>query len=296
MTPSPCRAGTRSASAPRESFGSSLFAFRTAAIRLSYHDRSAAARAGALEALLEPFRSDRAGSPPVELTVSRDGAGFVMTLDAPSPQTWRCRPGTALVPFLEWLGHQLILERLRDVIPIHAGAVGTSNPTLLLGTSGAGKSTLVFELVKAGWRYWSDDLALIAPDLTCLPYPKPIKFEGGRPHALKYPRGAVLHFRVGRRSYRYVRPWRLAGFRWGTPASVHRIIVLNRDPAGAPRLTPLTPAQAVEALLSYASTSVAQLASGLEAVCQLAERTPAASLSMGRTAKDNARLIREFAG
>jgi hypothetical protein len=275
---------------------SSQFVFLNVVLRFRYEDAAIAARARALEALLEPFRTETATAAQIGLTVMRHGRGFLVSQEAPS-RNWLCRQRSILVPFLEWVTHQVVAERLRGAITIHAGAVGPADgPVLLIGASGAGKSTLVLELMRAGWHYWSDDLAVIDQTLDCLPYPKPIKFEGRPPRTLKYPRGTVLHFRVGNRAYQYLRPWRIAGFHWGKPSSVRGLVVLKRQSAGKPGMTPLSPARAIEALLDHAGATQADLGERFELMCRVGEQTPAVSLSMGRNVKDNARLIREFVG
>jgi hypothetical protein len=68
------------------------------------------------------------------------------------------------------------LRGLRDVIAIHAAAVGHEDHALVLvGPSGAGKSTLTIELVRRGWSYLTDDVVAISLlSERVLPFPKPI--------------------------------------------------------------------------------------------------------------------------
>lgn len=301
-----------SASVAPESRG--LFSFTDVSVRIRYEDEDLARQAGRLDQLLEPFhpsplplprrgeeqerdnRRESGTAAVIDLLVTRNGSGFRIAEDSPPHNFWLCKDRHALVPFLEWVIHQLIAQRLSHAVTLHAGVAGpVDRPILLLGSSGVGKSTLVLELMKGGWSYWSDDLAVIDVDHRCVPYPKAIKFEGRHPRRARLSRGTMLSFRIGHRAYRYLRLWRMAGFHWGRPAPVAGMVVLARCSADPPRLAGLSPAQAMEGLLAHACLNKAQLAEKFDTVCQLAERVPAARLSMGRSVKDNARLVREFA-
>jgi hypothetical protein len=55
-----------------------------------------------------------------------------------------------------------LLLRKWGVFYVHGALVGTDDERLLLlGESGAGKSTTTLTLITAGWRWWTDDAALI---------------------------------------------------------------------------------------------------------------------------------------
>lgn len=70
---------------------------------------------------------------------------------------------------------QLVLDQLarRDVIGTHAGVVAIDGwAVLLAGRSGRGKSTLTLGLLRRGAAFLTDELALITPEETVLPYPR----------------------------------------------------------------------------------------------------------------------------
>ena len=76
--------------------------------------------------------------------------------------------------------NQLVLRAADDatgLIPVHAAVLARGSSALLLvGPSGAGKTTLTVELIAAGWRYGSDDLApLSIKSGRVVPFPKPLK-------------------------------------------------------------------------------------------------------------------------
>ncbi len=64
---------------------------------------------------------------------------------------------------------------------VHAGAVRRAGVSVILpGAPESGKSTLVAGLVRAGWEYFSDELALLNPTSGLLsPYPRPISIDRG---------------------------------------------------------------------------------------------------------------------
>jgi hypothetical protein len=69
-----------------------------------------------------------------------------------------------------------------EILAIHGAVVGLSDKAFILtGTTGSGKSTLTAYLVKRGFDYLSDDLALIRKkDKKIIPFPRPIQLrEGG---------------------------------------------------------------------------------------------------------------------
>jgi len=267
-------------------------------LRLLYEDHQLAGSAERLEALLDGFvQREEDSAQFITLFVRRNGQGFQITEEAAHGRVWLCKSKHSLVPYLEWLIHQLITEQLTDAIGLHAGVAGPSgHPILLMGRSGAGKSTLILNLIQSGWHYWTDDLAVISlNDACCRPYPKAIKFEGAFRGKFPYDRGSVLRFRIGTRPYRYVRPWRIPTIRWGQPAPVAAAIVLAQGRRREAHLSPLSPTALLKELAAHASINKERLPLGFETLCRLAEQVPAVRLAMGRSVSENARLIRNFA-
>jgi hypothetical protein len=80
--------------------------------------------------------------------------------------------------------HLTIALHSTDGVFVHAGVVGWRGAAIIVpGRSMTGKSTLVTALVKAGASYLSDEYAIIRPDGTVAPYPRPIQLrtaDGGR--------------------------------------------------------------------------------------------------------------------
>ena len=79
--------------------------------------------------------------------------------------------------------HKLVSVHARDVIFIHAGVIGSNDRVVLVpGRSHTGKTTLVAAAVRAGWRYFSDEFAVVDADGWIHRYPRPlgVRNESGR--------------------------------------------------------------------------------------------------------------------
>lgn len=278
---------------------SPVFSFSNVSVRFLYADPDLSAATSGLSDVLDQFVQQQSGStPPLTLVVRRHGSVVRATEETPGGASWAFPRGGNLAVYLEWVVHQVVTNRLLDAIGIHAGAVGPGDrPILLVGESGAGKSTLVMQLVQRGWRYWSDDLAAL--DLVtghCRPYPKSLKFEGPTPLRLHYSRGTVLRVRYyGKCARRYVRVWRISGFRWGQPAPVAGVVMLGHRRTGPPTVTALSPGQTVEVLGQHARIHKDRQSAGLEILCRLAETTPGVRLDLGHSLSDNVRAVQHFA-
>jgi hypothetical protein len=92
-----------------------------------------------------------------------------------------------IVPYIIWEVTRLVLENVDPGVSVHAGAV-THNGcgVLLVGASHAGKSTLTGSLVRRGWGFLTDELAVL--DLTngnespsIRPFWRPIGIRRGGP-------------------------------------------------------------------------------------------------------------------
>jgi len=270
--------------------------YRGVTLRIRAEDHDLAERARPLDELLEQFSKDPQGSRRIELVIRREGSGFRLSEDPPSAVNWRCSRADGLVPFLDWAVHQVFADRLAEEIGLHAGAAGPDRrPVLLLGVSGAGKSTLTWELLRSGWRYWSDDLAVISlATHQCHPYPKTIKLEYVSEAARAASPAETIHFSAGSQTYSHLRPWRDTSFTWGEPAPLAAVVELVRGAGEAPVTTPLSSRQVFEVLTGYAGFHPARLEAEFDLLHHLADRCPGARLALGTTIKENALAIRDF--
>ncbi|MCB1919824.1 MAG: HprK-related kinase A [Candidatus Competibacteraceae bacterium] len=116
-----------------------------------------------------------------------------------------------ILPFLEWGINWCVAVRAHHFLMLHAGMLEKNGSTLLLPANPAsGKSTLCAALCHRGWRFLTDEIALVRPkDRMLIPFPRliPLKnqsisiFRDFAPEAVmgpEYPKttkGTVCHVR-----------------------------------------------------------------------------------------------------
>lgn len=86
-----------------------------------------------------------------------------------------------VLPFLEWGINYRVIATQRAYLQIHAATLAWRGAgVLLVGPSGSGKSTLTAALASRGWRYLSDEFALIGTaDMRLHPFPKALCVKAG---------------------------------------------------------------------------------------------------------------------
>ncbi len=151
----------------------------------------------------------------------------------------------------------------------HAGVVAHDGKGLVIcGTSGAGKSSLTLALLRAGWEYLSDEIAVLDPaSLHLTPYPKWVDLSD---EALTRVGHSAPRPQEPTDFERHLPPAALGTLAHG--ATLAGIVVLQRAPLdeGAPRVVPMAPTDALLALLPhvYESSWLApQALQGLADVC-----------------------------
>lgn len=154
-----------------------------------------------------------------------------------------------LVEHLLWHVNTHALKHAPGRLLVHAGSVVApgGGAVILVGASGAGKSTLVTALVRAGWGYLSDELAVIDPVRHVVePHPRPIHLKRGSP---ALPPGHVSPDSV-------TGAWHLPAeqVRRGALAEAQPVRAIVRlDPRGGarPTMTVLSPGEAAAALAKH---------------------------------------------
>jgi hypothetical protein len=173
-----------------------------------------------------------------------------------------------LTEALERFGEDLqlfVAEMARTRLFVHAGVVGWKGKAIVLpGRSYSGKSTLVAALLRAGATYYSDEYALLDARGRVHPFAKPL--------SLRQPTGEP--------------PRTYPAETWGKgpgvePLPVGLVVVTEYQPGKRWRPRPLSPGQAVLALLAH---TVA------------ARRRPAAALARLQRAVAGARLLKGVRG
>jgi hypothetical protein len=135
---------------------------------------------------------------PFQIAPSRERNRYHLSHATGRPDPWRLRiddrpltaspDGPAVLDYLVWHVNSAALRHCPDRLLVHAGSVVApgGGAVLLVGTSGAGKSTTVATLVRAGWGFLSDELAVIDPATGLVePHPRPISLKPGSPALTK---------------------------------------------------------------------------------------------------------------
>lgn len=129
---------------------------------------------------------------------------------------------------------------------VHAGVVSDGRQTIVLpAPSGVGKSTMVFALVRAGWRYVSDEALCLQRGTHCVrSYPKPVAVDAHVAQEFGVAATPACHGKV------LVPAAALGDIEASPTLRVTDLVVLNREYLGPPAVVPLTPTVATERLIS----------------------------------------------
>jgi hypothetical protein len=167
-----------------------------------------------------------------------------------------------------WEVNQGVIRTRPHVLLLHAAAVELDGRAIVISArSGSGKSTLAAALVRAGWRYLTDEAVAFNPESRSVePYPKPIALR--QDVWSLFPELGPMPSTACRcvSSVRYVHPAELGGS-VGDPSTPDMVILPCRVPTSTARMRPLSRA---EAAMSLAEQAFSFLDSGAEALRVLA--------------------------
>jgi hypothetical protein len=195
--------------------------------------------------LLAPFHLPEPGPPEHEFRVLVGDETIDVEFDGNVAH--RARRTSGAVDWILWKASSEAIAGIRDHIAIHAGAVGSLGVAVLLpAPPDSGKTTLTAALSAAGFSYFSDEAALIAPASGRLvPFPRALWLERGSIVALDRFLGPDAGTSFTRNGTSHVAAARLLGGIAGE--STIRHIVFPRYTEGAS--TSLTPVSRAEALV-----------------------------------------------
>lgn len=102
-------------------------------------------------------------------------------IEGPVEERFTVRRIDRVLPHVECLINLCIARLLPRYLLLHASTVARNGVALIIpGGPGFGKTTLAAALVARGWRYGSDEFALIDPaDASVAPYPKALSIKKG---------------------------------------------------------------------------------------------------------------------
>lgn len=191
---------------------------------------------------------------------------------------------TRILKHAVWDIHASVPEKTRDFLMLHAGAVSRDGGSMLLpARAEVGKSSLVAGLLSLGFRYLSDEAGVIDPITErAYPFPKRLSLD---PSTVEIFSGLGdrlqdRHGLSGGLDERFARPEDL-GSGVGAPAAIRWLIFPTHERDGAPRLSPITAAEAVHRMAQYSFNLYRYEARGLVLLSRVAARAEAYELSGG---------------
>ena len=118
---------------------------------------------------------------------TNNGTSFHVSIDRTSTISrgkdtlYRSSDYRYVLEYLEYKIYTLLIDRLNDYYLIHAGVMAHNNKAVVIpACSGGGKTTLIAGLLKKGFRYLTDEIAIIHPHtLEVYPFPKPLNMKIG---------------------------------------------------------------------------------------------------------------------
>ncbi len=156
-----------------------------------------------------------------------------------------------LFPCVEWCVNWQLPRLIPNLLQLHAATMQMENQGVIFAAhSGSGKSTLSTALLSRGWKYLSDEFALIDIHSCVLhPYPRAICIK--KPgyeviESLGVPFHGRGHYLKGAKGYvRYVRPLDLRSDALGTTCPIRHVIFPRYIENAPPQLIPMHRAEAV---------------------------------------------------
>ena len=125
-------------------------------------------------------RSDRAINLSVHRERSRYTLGRRYVIRGDGERMFSVRKLEEVLPHLEWAVNWRIVKEFHSYLQLHSGVVQRNGAGFVFPASpGSGKTTLCCGLLARGWKYLSDEFALIDPQGNLHPYPKALCVKEG---------------------------------------------------------------------------------------------------------------------
>ena len=206
-----------------------------------------------------------------------------------------------LLPFLENRITDTALRGLDNFFQIHSGVVSVGGKALLLpGPPGSGKTTLALGLVLSGFKYLSEEVALIDPSsLDVVPFPRILCFKERSFDAL-----AQLISKTGSKDaewgidcggVHYIDVTDIAADPYGEPAPVGYVIFPRYNPNGKSVLSKISRAEAASRIAQMSLNFSSYGKSGADIAVEIARNAECWALSVGDP-EESVSLISEVTG
>lgn len=235
-----------------------------------------------LNSVLSPFARDGRGAHRY-VVVWKPAPDEQFALYFQGERQRRSSDGGSVLAYLFWHINSQVISQSNEALLVHAaGAELGGRAVVLPGASGSGKSTLVAGLIRAGFRYLTDEaIALDVNSGDVVPFPKPLNLGGGSQHLLpelrpqldpSVKRYETTDWIVDVRS---VGPDALA-----PPAPPAFVIEPSYRRGAETRLIPLRPAETAMLIIQNAFNLRVHGRAGLDLLTAIAERAPGFRLEM----------------
>ncbi len=128
--------------------------------------------------LYGPYHRSEPGDDAIEITIKSRGRfpwrRGPYVIQGPDGEGFEVRRRYEVLPHLEWTINWHVIRRHNEYAQLHAAALEIDGHALMMpGNPGSGKSTTAAGLLARGWRYLSDEFALIDPSsLEVQPFPR----------------------------------------------------------------------------------------------------------------------------
>jgi hypothetical protein len=236
-----------------------------------------------LARLLDPFVVEGEGRHHFVVRESRGPFRFEVQLDRVVVHR-NDRP-RGVVDFILWNASTTAIDGIHDRLVVHAGAVSFARRGVLLpAPPDSGKTTLTAGLVRAGFRYLTDEAAVIDPDSARLyPFPRALWVEPGSLSALAGVRPGRGVGTVPQHDGRavHVAPEEIRERSIGGRCAVSFVIFPRYRASAAVELTPLSRAAAVVELANNTYNLRQFGADGIRLLARLTARSSCYRLSLG---------------
>ncbi|MFQ6617325.1 MAG: hypothetical protein ACE5QV_01445 [Fidelibacterota bacterium] len=169
-----------------------------------------------------------------------------------------------IFPVFEWYFYDYAASKLDNFIQIHAGSVSTGETGILFPASkNSGKTSLITGLLFQGYRYLTEDIALIDPEsLKIIPFPRVIWLTESHLNLFNSEfnfvckKGYDLIFREA--PLWFVNPLEINGTDIGDPINVGYIIFLEYNPSKNTEIKSISKTEALKLLIKHSSGNPVQ--------------------------------------
>ncbi|MCG8408369.1 MAG: hypothetical protein MI923_24475 [Phycisphaerales bacterium] len=173
----------------------------------------------------------------------------------------RSRRRPEVMPYLEWGINRQVIARHGEFLQVHAASLARGNAGVIFAAnSGSGKSTLAAGLLSRGWKYLSDEFALIDAETQWLhPFPKALCIKSGAFKVVEqlnlHPWQRRYYVKAFKGRVGYLRPHDVSDQPLASPSPIRFVIFPKYIEGAHPRLFPLSRAQAAFSLAKYVMNS-----------------------------------------